>query len=475
MTRLLFLISLFSLVPPVSSAQTNTPPNIILIMADDLGYGDVGAYGQTKIRTPNLDRMAREGVRFTQFYAGNTVCAPSRDALMTGRHTGHTFVRGNVGWARGDAPLPDADVTIAEALDPAGYTSGVFGKWSLGLYNTTGAPHRQGFDAFLGYEDQTEAHFYYVDQLQTIRDGETVNLPVDSTAYSHDLIVNAALDFVRTHQDNPFFVYLPVTIPHAELIVPESSLQEYLNEDGTSVFVPESQFPGNRQYPPLDKPRAIYAAMVTHLDRSVGQVLDLIRELELEGETLVLFTSDNGPHTEGGLEDPEFFDSNGPLRGHKRDFYEGGIRVPMVAWGPGIVPEGTTSDHVWAAWDLLPTLTDLAGVSAPSGIDGRSMAPLLTGSGTAPEHDYLYWELFRGDQQAFTQAIRRGDWKALRIFSEDGSSATELYNLADDLGETRNLAAEHPDRVAELEALMTEAHEPAELEDFRRREPAALQ
>lgn len=464
--RVLLVISLVALLvgcdAPADSEVAARPPNIILIVADDLGYGDLGSYGQEQILTPRLDQMAAEGTRFTQFYAGSTVCAPSRYVLMTGYHTGHAYARGNVGWPRGDVPLQPEDATLAETLAPAGYTSGVFGKWALGLENTTGAPHRRGFDAFLGYIDQSEAHQYYVTQLQTIQGDTTVNLAVDSTDYSHDLIVDATLDFIRANADQPFFVYAPYTIPHAELLVPEESMAPYRNADGSSIF-PETPFAGRGRYRPQAQPNAALAGMISRLDRDVGRILDLLDELGLANDTVVLFTSDNGPHEEGGT-DPEFFDRNGPLRGHKRDLYEGGIRVPMIAWGAQI-PAGRVSDQPWAMWDFMPTFADLADVSAPAGLDGISMVPALTGTALQPPHDYLYWEFLQGG--TFKQALRQGDWKALRFIEADDEPVVELYNLGDDPGETTDLADEHPEIVDRLTALMDEARTEPALPEFR--------
>ena len=441
------------------------PPNLVLIMADDLGYGDLGSYGQTKIRTPHLDRMAREGTRFTQFYAGSTVCAPSRSVLMTGLHTGRTPVRGNRRGADlvGDAPLPDSTVTVAEVLQEAGYVTGAFGKWGLGGAGyagrvlgewgqggpgSEGAPWNQGFDLFFGYLDQVRAHAYYPGFL--FRNGERV--PQDG-AYSHDVIADSALAFVERHRDEPFFLYLPFTLPHAELAVPEDAYTPYLDSTGQSVFA-ETPF-GGGAYPAQPRPRATYAAMVSRLDRDVGRLLETLEALGLAEDTIVLFTSDNGPHEAGG-NDPDFFDSNGPFRGRKRDLYEGGIRVPMIAWGPGRVPAGRTSGHVWAMWDVLPTLADLAGADAPTDVDGLSMAALVTGRSEPPRHDVLYWEFH---ERGTAQAVRFGPWKAIRQPMRTGP--VELYHLEKDPGERRDMAAERPDVVARAVALMAEARTPS--------------
>ena len=442
------------------------PPNLIFIMADDLGYGDLGSYGQRHIWTPRLDQMAREGTRFTQYYVGSPVCAPSRSVLMTGRHAGRTRVRNNVGWApRGDAPLQPEDVTPAEVLKEAGYRTGAFGKWALGLEDTPGAPHRQGFDAFFGLTDQSEAKRYHRSRYQQIVGGETVHVEADTADYSHDLMAARALDFIEENRDGPFFLYLPFVIPHADLDVPAETRRMYQDANGESLFdEPANPDPGGYRAEP--QPFATYAAMVTHLDRSIGRIMDRLRALGLAGNTIIFFTSDNGPHQEGGF-NPMVFDSNGPLRGIKRDLYEGGIRVPMLVWGPGRVPAGRTSDHVWAAWDVLPTLADLAGTSAPSDIDGHSVAAAVTGGGEAPVHETFYWEFFVKGPKLFQQAVRRGDWKAIRFTEADGSRWTELYHLGQDVGETTDVARNYPDLVAELEAAMDAAHATPELDEFK--------
>jgi arylsulfatase A len=454
------------------SSQTR-PPNVVFIMADDLGWGDIEPYGQEKILTPNLARMAAEGVRFTDFYAGSTVCAPSRSALLTGQHTGHTPIRGNSGKLRrgplGEVPLPAEAVTLAEVLDGSGYATGVFGKWGLGGPGSEGVPTRQGFDASFGYLDHVRAHFFYPEFL--FRGEERVPLSgnrvrpdpstvgagwaVERGTYSHDAVAEEALAFLDENRDRPFFLYLPFTIPHAELEVPKESLAPYLDAQGNSVF-PDTPYPG-AHYGPQPMPKAAFAAMVTHMDRDVGRILERLEELGLARNTIVFFTSDNGPHQEGG-HDPEFFDSNGPFRGIKRDLYEGGIRVPMIVWGPGHVPAGRVSDHVWAAWDVLPTLADLAGTDAPERIDGISMASAITGRGRAPEHEHLYWEFY---EQGSAQAVRMGRWKAIRKPMLTGP--IELYDLENDPSEQRNVAARHPEIVERVRTIMQQAHTPSPL------------
>jgi arylsulfatase A len=442
-------------------------PNIVFIMADDLGYGDVGAYGQTKIRTPRLDRMAREGTRFTQFYAGSPVCAPSRSALMTGQHTGHTYIRGNKEHPEGQEPLPDNVTTVADVLKQAGYTTGMFGKWGLGGAGTEGTPMRHGFDEFFGYYDQRRAHFYYPEYLH--RNAEKVPLPnrvreeprspgagpaVVRGRYSQDAIAEEALAFLDRHQRERFFLYLPFTIPHAELQAPDDAYAQYV-ENGHSMF-PETPFPEDH-YGAQAMPHATYAAMVSRLDRDVGRILDKLGALGLDRSTIVFFTSDNGPSIEGGS-DPEFFDSSGPFRGRKRDVYEGGIRVPMIVWGPGRIPAARTSDQVWALWDVLPTLAELAGASAPARIDGISMVPSLTGRGRQRQHDHLYWEFY---EQGSKQAVRMKRWKGVRQPMLTGK--LELFDLQTDPGETQDVSTRHPGVAVRLARLMDEAHTPSAL------------
>jgi arylsulfatase A-like enzyme len=399
MLQILILTTLFRCADDQVAAADATRPNIVYILADDLGYGDLGSNGQTLIRTPRLDRMAAEGLRFTQHYAGAASCAPSRCALMTGLHTGHARIRAN-----SKLPLRPEDTTVAEVLKQVGYATGAVGKWGLGDHDTTGAPWKQGFDRFFGYLDQTHAHTYYPDYLW--RNDQRVEIPENCdggrAVYSHDLMVDAALEFLRENQDRPFYLHAAFTIPHAEVAVPEDSLAEYRGR-----WPEPKKFAGSKTYCPQDQPRAVRAAMISRLDRDVGRLLDLLDELKLSERTLVIFTSDNGPITAGG-QDPEFFNSAGSLRGLKFTLYEGGIRVPFIARWPGRVPRETTSDLPSAFWDMLPTFAELAGAAAPQG-DGVSILPTLLG---APERqsarDVLYWEA------APQQAVRWRDWKAYR-------------------------------------------------------------
>jgi arylsulfatase A len=437
--------------------QFENPPNIIWIMADDLGYGDLGSYGQQIIQTPRLDQMAAEGLRFTQFYSGHTVCAPARSSLMTGQHTGRTRVRGNFSSAINDrVPLEPEDVTAAELLQQAGYKTGLVGKWGLGEPETTGIPNRKGFDYFWGFLNQRRAHTYHPEWVWRNRNRVILDRNEDRLEYStgfavgehdqytHDLDIAEAEWFIRVNREGPFFLYLALQIPHAELVVPDDSMADYLDENGNSLFE-EEPFEGSGTYRPQEKPYATYAGMVSRLDRDVGRLLDLLRELNIEENTLVFFTSDNGPHSEGGY-NPEVFNSNGPLRGIKRDLYEGGIRVPLIAWMPGTVPAGEVSDQVWAMWDFMPTAAGIAGVQAPNQTDGISMVNALL---NRPQEDpeYLYWEFHEG---GFSQAIRMGDWKAVR---NNVSEPVELYDLSVDVGEENNLAEDHPEVVSEMEEM----------------------
>ena len=441
-------------------------PNIVLIMADDLGYGHLGSYGQARIRTPNIDRLADEGVRFTQFYSGSTVCAPARSVLMTGRHTGRTSVRGNTG---GISLLPK-DVTLGEVLRGAGYATGVFGKWGLGDHGTAGVPYAQGFDEFVGYLHQVHAHFYYPSFLWD--NDRRLELPENAgdrrVTYSHDVVTDRALQFVRQHRDGPFFLYLAYTIPHTELLVPEESMRAY---DG--AFPEPNPYPGDGHYAAQEQPRTAFAAMVSRMDRDVGRLASLLGELGIDDRTIVLFTSDNGGQDGWGA-DLAFFEGNGPLRGGKMNLYEGGIRVPLIARWPGVVAAGRVSDHVWAFWDVLPTLAELSGAPAPEDIDGVSMLPAVLGVGRVGHqpvtHEFLYWEYGNVLGQApIRQAVRWGTWKGLRA---DLDSPLELYDLAVDLGETTDVADSHPDIVARLAAYLDSTHTPvreypAELTTYR--------
>jgi arylsulfatase A-like enzyme len=468
----------------IQDRASSIKPNIIFILADDLGYGDLGCYGQETIKTPNLDRMAAGGMRFTDHYAGSTVCAPSRCALMTGLHTGHCWIRGNA-----LLPLRPEDVTVAKLLKEAGYATGIIGKWGLGEAGSTGIPNKQGFDYWFGYLNQRHAHNYYPTYLW--RNEETVPLknevrdvnPPGGVAtkrveYSHDLFAQEALSFVERNRDRTFFLYLAFTIPHAN------------NEAGQNgMEVPSLEPYADRDWP---QPQKGHAAMITRMDRDIGRLFAKLKELGLDRDTLVMFSSDNGPHKEGGG-DPTFFRSSGPLRGYKRDLYEGGIRVPMIARWPGKIKASAVSNHVSAFWDFLPTCCELAGVETPQGLDGISMVPTLLGQPdsamdapqstprppsskttdtifsadsatsavrTQKRHEFLYWEFH---EQGKKQGVRMDDWKGVRLnVAKDPDGPIELYNLKADIGEKRDVAGQHADIVAKIREHMKIAHAPSE-------------
>ncbi len=446
LTLLLSLSLCVLLVLPGHTRAAKRKPNIIFILADDLGYGDLGSYGQKRIRTPQLDRMAREGIRFDNFYAGAPVCAPSRASLLTGLHQGHAYVRGNTtqvpvpgqtGPAATRLPLRPQDVTVAEVLKAHGYSTGIIGKWGLGEPDTTGIPNRKGFDYFFGYLNQNHAHNYYPDYLW--RNQERVPLPKGT--YSHDLFTNEAVEFIRRERSHPFFLYLAYTIPHAN--------NELGRATGNGLEVPTDAPYTNENWPPQEKN---YAAMVTRLDADIGKLFALLQELGLDNDTIVFFNSDNGPQgpDEGGF-DPNFFASHGPFRGIKRELYEGGIREPMIVRWPRMIKPGLVSAQVWAGWDVLPTLAAVADTSPPTGLDGRSMLPALFGR-RQQGHEYLYWEFHEG---AFAQAVRWGNWKGVR---KGNNQPVELYALATDVGETHNLAASRPEIVRHIEQILRAAH-----------------
>lgn len=415
-------------------------PNILLIVADDLGYGDLGSYGQAEIQTPNLDRLANEGLRFTNFYAGSTVCAPSRAALMTGLHTGHSPIRGN---RRPTPPLPASAVTIAENLKQAGYRTALIGKWGLGELGSEGEPNRQGFDYFFGYLNQRHAHNYYPEFL--IRNQERYPLdnivpePKDADGsgvattrldYSDDLFTDEALLFLDESGDEPFFLEVAYTIPHAN------------NEAGDEgMEVPDLGIYADKLWP---TPAKSHAAMITRMDSDIGRLMARLAEKGIADNTLVLFTSDNGPHREGG-NDPESNNSNGPFRGIKRDLYEGGIRVPLIVRWPRHAPPATVTDRVGAFWDLLPTFAEIAGIDVPVGLDGQSLLDTFTGKYLMENERTLYWEFHEGN--ASKQAVRMGQWKGIRLTP---SSTLQVYDLANDPGETLDLVDAFPDVTARM-------------------------
>jgi arylsulfatase A-like enzyme len=451
-TKITFILLLSTITFFSFKKNQTTPqkkPNIIYVLADDLGYGDLGCYGQKQFKTPNLDKMASEGIRFTDFHSGSTVCAPSRCALMTGKTMGHAYIRGN-----GEIPLRDEDYTLAEYMKENGYRTGVFGKWGLGLYDNSGSPEKQGWDEFMGYTSHVHAHHFYTRNLWTIKDNKTVRYKTDTTRHAHLYVMDSALEFVKNNKEKPFFMYLAITMPHAEITAPKESLAPFLNADGSSKFNETSFIQKGGNYRSQSMPKAHFAGMVTHLDKDMGRLMDLLKSLNLDENTIIFFTSDNGPHKEGGA-DPDFFDSNGPLRGIKRDLYEGGIRVPMIAWG-GKVKKGLVNNNILANWDIFPTVEELIGGKKTTDLDGLSFASVLEGKKMATKHQSLYWEFY---ERGFDQAIRFGDWKAIKASKTEKEQIgkIELYNLKNDLGETTDLASKYPQIIKKAQNLMNKS------------------
>ncbi|WP_273566675.1 arylsulfatase [Maribacter halichondriae] len=450
---ILGLVSCRSDVKKEENTVVTHRPNVIYILADDLGYGDLGCYGQEKIKTPIIDEMAQNGMKFTSHYAGNTVCAPSRASLMTGLHQGHAPVRGN----RNNILGAD-DITLARLFKSNGYKTAMIGKWGLGEIGSSGEPNKQGFDSYFGYLNQIHAHNYYTDYL--IKNGDSIpldNIIVKQTEgyakgigqaatikkdYSHSMFIQEALSFIGSDHEKPFFLYLPLTIPHA------NNEGHLTAEHGMEV--PDLGMYENEDWPEVEKAKA---AMISLLDADVGRILDILKSKGLDENTLVIFTSDNGPHQEGGV-NPDFFDSNGELRGIKRDLYEGGIRVPFIAQWKGKIKPNSTSDLSTAFWDIMPTFSELVGANLTGSTDGISFLPTLMGEvDSQMEHDYLYWEFAEGDHDA--QAVRSGDWKLLHIYKSD---TWELYNLSTDIGENKNVIDENREIFERLKGFMEKAH-----------------
>lgn len=467
-------------------AQTNSVigsrPNVIYILADDLGIGDIEPFGQRYIKTPNLNRMMNEGMRLLQHYAGNTVCAPSRASLMTGLHSGHAQIRGNFelgGFTDeeefGQMPLNPGTQTVATMLADAGYRTGLVGKWGLGGPGSHGIPNKHGFDYFLGYLDQKQAHNHYPTHLWENERWFPLNnaylyphqpLPRDADPfdpssyesykrddYAQDRLTEAALNFIKSNSEQPFFLYLAFAAPHAALQIPEDELNQYLHFE-------ETPYTAQRNYLPHPTPRAARAAMISNVDSAVGRLMSLLRELGIDQDTLIIFSSDNGPTPEGGG-DMQFFDSNGPYRGYKRDLYEGGIRMPTLARWPGRIEAGSSSSHVSAFWDLMPTLADLAGVEAPSN-DGISFLPALLQEDQA-RHESLYWE-FHNVRGSHSQAVRFFDsqntsWKAVRIYNERTglNPEIELFDLDSDPYETTNVSETYPELIMRAKQIMAQS------------------
>jgi len=446
-----FAAIIFSFCFISSTAQKNSKPNIIFIFADDLGYGDVGCYGQEKIETPNIDKLAKNGMKFTQFYSGSTVCAPSRSSFLTGLHTGHTAVRGNVSYPpEGQTPLPDSVVTFANILQQNGYATAAFGKWGLGYIKTSGDPNKKGFDEFYGYNCQSLAHNYYPDHLWS--NHQRIDFEIKDSVYSADKIHQQAMQYLKNTGDKPFFMYLPYTIPHGEVIVPHDSIFYYYIKKFNEQPVEPKKYDGRLLG---EYPHASFAAMITRLDNYVGEIVKLVKEKGIANNTLIIFTSDNGPHKEGGG-DPDFFNSNGIYKGIKRDLYEGGIRVPFIAYWPGKIRSSVVYKPA-ALWDMYPTFLQLAGVSVKKKIDGISMAPTLLNNGQKKQHEYFYWEFHENDGR---QAVRWGKWKGIKLsVSKDSNPQIELYDLEKDPQESNNVAAQNPSVIKKMEQLFLQEHQ----------------
>jgi arylsulfatase A-like enzyme len=481
-----------------SKEEVNTRPNIIYILADDLGYADLGCYGQTKIETPNIDQLAKEGMMFSQHYSGSAVCAPSRSVLLTGKHSGHTDIRNNGPWSsRGDVqnifamlkdstlegnlPLQDNTVTIANLLQDAGYKTGMSGKWGLGAPHTNSIPTTKGFNYFIGYNCQRIAHTYYPPFLYENEQRLYLNneamvlgekLPADKDPldkksyekytqpdYAPDVMYKGMENFVVENKDNPFFFYWASLIPHVALQAPQRWVDYYIKKFGD-----EEPYLGNKGYYPHQNPHAVYAAMVSYFDENVGKLVARLKELGIYENTLIIFTSDNGPTFNGGS-DSQYFESAGILGSQNREikgsFKEGGVRVPMIASWTGKIKPGSKSDHISAFWDVMPTLCEIANAKTPDDIDGISMVPTLLGKGVQKEHKALYWELGR------SQAVRMGKWKGIRRNGKDALGKIELYNLGKDIQERNNIAADNSEIVEQIKTIMREEHKPAAIKEFR--------
>ncbi|WP_460767315.1 arylsulfatase [Niabella terrae] len=464
MKKFWFLSVLFAGLWNVSARGQLAPaskPNIVLILADDLGYGDLGCTGQRIIQTPRIDQLAATGMRFTNFYAGTSVCAPSRSSLMTGQHTGHTYIRGNKEiQPEGQEPLADSVVTLAGRLRQAGYTTGAFGKWGLGMVGSSGDPIKKGFDVFFGYNCQRQSHSYYPDHLWSNQ--TRVELKGNSSesrrTYAPALIQAQTLAFIEENKDRPFFLFVPTILPHAGLEGPDDQFYKMY----AGKFPEQPYQRGGGSYASQAEPRAVYAAMVSRMDAYVGQILDQLETLGLASNTLVLFASDNGAHKEGGA-DPAFFNSNAGMRGLKRDLYEGGIKTPLIVRWPGKIKAGSRSGFIGAFWDIMPTLLEIIGAGTDPHTDGISFMPTLLGKRQAT-HPYLYWEFHEGGGR---QAVRSGKWKAVRLnVSRDRNGPVELYNLEKDPKEQFDLAKAYPQVAARLEGYMRQAHRPSPLFPF---------
>lgn len=434
-----------------ATPRTSTKPNVIFVLVDDLGYGDVGFNGQQKVHTPNIDRLAAEGMIFRNAYSGSTVCGPSRISLMLGKHTGHSPVRGNPGWiVEKNNGLSASDVTVAEELKRAGYATAVVGKWGFGQKNAGDLPLSQGFDYFYGFADHGKAHHYYPSTIW--ENDKELDIPENTPfgargLYIHDAFTAKAKEFITHHRQQPFFLYLTWTTPHLELTVPEESKKPYQN-----LGWPEHEMkkvPGGYQNDA--EGNTAYAGMISRMDRDMGSILDLLKELKIDENTLIVFSSDNGP--EYAERSGNFFQSNGPFKGFKRDLYEGGIHVPFAVRWPARIKAGSSSDHILAFWDFLPTACEIAGIKPKDGaLDGISFLPaLLSNMNRQASHEYLYWEF--NENQGPVQALRKGKWKAVKFYEQP----VELYDLSSDMGEKKNVAEQHPDIIANMQQLLATA------------------
>ncbi len=462
-------LAVVSLASCESDKRSFDKPNVVFILADDLGYADLSCLGQTKFSTPNIDGLASRGMLFTQHYSGSSVSAPSRSSLITGQHTGHTFIRGNKELpVEGQHPLPSDTYTIFQMLKDNGYKTSVFGKWGLGAPATEGAPENQNVDEFFGYNCQRQAHNYYPYHLwhndeKIILDG---NKDKNENDYAPYLIHEKALDFIKENKDTTFFMWYTSVLPHAELKVPQKELTEFVGRPKMEVEksyagCDDGEYYKNGGYGSQQYTHAAFATMVSILDRQVGDICAVLDSLGIADNTIIVFTSDNGPHFEGGA-DPDFFNGNGDFRGYKRDLYEGGIRVPFIVKWDGVVENGTRSDHISAFWDFLPTMADIISAELPKNIDGISFLPELTGLGEQEEHDYLYWEFHENNGR---QAVRQGDWKAVK-YDVHNDGKIELYDLSVDEAEEFDVSEMYPDKVAEMDSLMKVSRVESELFRF---------
>lgn len=442
----------------LTSLNAQQKPNVVFIITDDLGYGDLSCYGQEKFQTPNIDRLALNGIRFTRSYSGTTVSAPSRASLMTGLHTGNTPIRGNREIKpEGQAPLPAETYTLFQLFKDAGYATGAFGKWGLGYPGSVGEPTRQGIDHFFGYNCQRMAHNYYPPYLWD--NDRKVELPENKDGklgtYSQNLIQKETLKFIEQQKSNPFFLFIPMVLPHAELIVPEDSIiRQFRGKFEETPYKGVDPYTALTRggYKSQEHPRATHAAMVTRIDIYVGQIIDKLKEAGVYENTLIIFTSDNGPHREGGA-DPDFFNSNGIYRGYKRDLYEGGIRVPSIISWQGKITPGKESDFAFAFWDYMPTFAELLRIDSPENTNGISILPTLLDKKGQADRNYFYFEF---QELGGRQAVIKDNWKLLHLDIRKGGSY-ELYNLASDPSENHNLIDLFPRKAAELKKIMKEA------------------